>query len=138
MRTDVAYAGVVTLASTATSVAPAGPAIWDMGGIPVPVFPALIGVFAALLVRIIVVTSPRPRPRGLRAYNIAVTLLTMLTAATWITDHQLGAFPSVLTGIGCGALGVGIVELGRSQFMAAIRAGFQTAFSTLSKSDPDR
>jgi len=134
VRLDAVYAGTVTLASTVAAMLPEeGPVVWDFGGILVPVVPSLIGVLAALLVRIIVITSPNQRSRNLGAYNVAVTLLTMLGAATYITDHQLGPGSSFWTGVGCGALGVSIIEIARSQFFAALKAGAQTMFGALLK-----
>jgi len=117
----------------ATALPSEGPVVWDLGGILVPVVPSLIGVLAALLVRIIVVTSPHQRARNLRAYNVAVTLLTMLGAATYITDHQLGPGQSFWTGVACGAAGVSMIELARSQFFSALKAGAQTTLRAMLK-----
>ena len=140
MIREAAYAGVMTAASAvATSKAiPDGPVIFDLGGISVPIVPALIGVLTALLVRIIVITSPKARPQGrnLRAYNISITLLTMLGTAVYVADRQLGPGAAFGTGLGCGALGVGLVELGKSQLGAALRAGLQTVFSTMFSGSP--
>jgi len=36
--------------------------------------------------------------------------------------------------VACGAVGVGMAELARSQFFAALKAGMQTAFSAMGKS----
>jgi hypothetical protein len=132
---DPVYAVVITAASvvsTSAAVRPpiaAGPVMWAIGGIEVPVVAALIGVLATLLVRIIVVTSnTRPR-RNLRAYNVAVTLLTMLGTATWITDNELGPGAAFWTGLGCGALGVSLIEIAKSQMFAALKAGLRTALA---------
>lgn len=120
------YAVAMTIAASVSTAAvrppPIGPVMWDLGGVSVPVVPALIGVLAALLVRIIVVTS-NTRRRNLRAYNVAVTLLTMLGTATWITDHSLGPGAAFWTGLGCGALGVGMIEIAKSQLFTALKTG---------------
>lgn len=139
MKIDTVYAVSATAASTvSTTVAGTGPTVWNLGGIPVPVVPAFIGVLAALLVRVIVITSPTRRNRELYAYNIAITLLTMLGAGVWITDHQLGPGASFWTGVGCGALGVSMVELARSQLFTALQTGLRSMFSALTAVAPPK
>lgn len=137
MSREFAYAALMTAASAVPSInqmaAPSGPVVWDLGGVLVPVVPALIGILATLLVRIIIVTSS-PDRRNLRIYNVSVTLLTMLGTGVWITDAQLGPGAAFWTGIGCGAAGVGLIELSRSQFMGAFRAGLRTMFQAMFKS----
>lgn len=142
MFRETAYAGAMTVASAVSSVMASphignmtGPLIWDAGGIPVPIVPSLIGVLAALLVRIIVVTRSIKR-RNLRIYNVSITLLTMLATAVYISDRQLGPGASFLAGVGCGAAGVGIIELSRSPFFSAMRVGMQAAFQTMFKGPP--
>ncbi len=136
MKIEVVYAATITAATAGVSVAtPPGPVMWDLGGIMVPVVPAVIGILAALLVRIIVITSPSRRADNLKVYNIAVTVLTMLAAAVYITDRALGPGAAFWTGVGCGALGVSIVELARSQMGAALRAGMRSILNADGKKD---
>lgn len=134
MKIAVAYAATITAASAvgASVATPPGPVMWDLGGFGVPVVPSVIAVLSSLLVRIIVITSPARRAQNLKAYNVAVTLLAMLGAAVYVTDNNLGPGSAFWTGVGCGALGVGIVELARSQMGSALRAGLRTMFAAMS------
>ena len=136
MKTDLANAATVTAASAVSAVAAQAnnPVLIDFLGVPVPFLAALTGIFSALLVRIIVVTSTPPG-KNLRAYNVAVTLLAMLGAAVYITDYQLRPGPAFGVGVGFGALGVGIIEIAKSQLGAALRAGGKTMLSALSGAD---
>lgn len=138
MSRELAYAALMTAASAVPPqinqmATQSGPVVWDMGGVLVPVVPALIGILATLLVRIIIVTSSTPPKRNLRIYNVSVTLLTMLGTGVWITDAQLGPGAAFWTGIGCGAAGVGLIELAKSQFIGAFRAGLRTMFQAMFK-----
>jgi hypothetical protein len=58
---------------------------------------------------------------------------TMLGAATYVTDHQFGPGQSFWTGVGCGALGVTMIEIARSQFFAALKEGGQTMLKAMLK-----
>lgn len=133
MRTDLAYAAVGTVAAVAPEAF-----IYNAGGVLVPVVPAIIGMISALMVRIAVVTSPSRKSRFFSAYNISITILTMLGAAVYISDNQLTGGQSFGAGVGCGALGVGIIELGRSQFATAFKAAMQTLLQGMAKGAGDR
>lgn len=136
MIKETAYAGVMTIASAVTTALP-GPVHWNVGGYLVPAVPAIIGILSALLVRIIVVTkTTQPARRNLAIYNWSVTLLTILGAATYITDHQLGPGASFWTGLGCGAMGVGIIELAKSQFLSALKTGMHAVFKAMMTPPP--
>jgi len=121
------------------------PVIWtqDWGGIHVPVVPALIGIVTCLLVRVIVgigspsAPPPAMRPRFLVTYNVAITLLSMIAAAAYISDQKVdGPWPSFLIGLGCGAIGEGFIRIGRTQFAAGLRAGFRAMFEAFYKPPP--
>jgi hypothetical protein len=138
---DSVYAGAATVASTVSVSAGSlsdGPMVLPLGGVPIPIVPAIIGILATILVRVIVVTrSPRTTGRPLRVYNIAVTLLAVLGAVTYISDHNLGPGSAFWTGIGCGAAGVTMVEIGRSKFLSALREGLRVAYETMNKPKTD-
>ena len=144
MKLAGVYAVAMTAASsgTLTAVSPIDqPVIWtqDWGGGPVPVVPALIGIVTCMLVRVIVGIGnpayPPPadkRPRHLLAYNIAVTLLTMLATAAYISDQKVGGpGRSFLIGLGCGAVGEGFIRLGKTQFLMALKAAGRAMLETL-------
>jgi hypothetical protein len=137
---DSVYAGAATVASTVSVSAGSlsdGPIVLPLGGVPIPIVPAIIGILATILVRVIVVTRSPRDGRPLRIYNIAVTLLTVLGAVTYISDHNLGPGSAFWTGIGCGAAGVTMVEIGRSKFLVALREGVRVVYETLNKSKTD-
>lgn len=139
MKLSAAYALLATVASAVSTAKaiPDGPKIfaYDLGGVPVPVVPAIIGILATILVRVIVVTSPGGK-KPLRIYNVAVTCLAALGSVVFISDHSLGPGKAFWVGIGCGAAGVTIVEIAKSQFGAAAREGLKTVFQVLYGSKP--
>lgn len=147
MKLAAGYAAAATAASSGVFTAGKanGPEIWTsyVGGIGLPVVPALIGIITCILVRVIVGVGSPPlpaaiRPRNLITYNIAVTLLAMMGTAAYIADANIsGPGRSFLIGLTCGGIGEGFVRIGRTQFLAGFKAGLRTMIETIYRSrDP--
>jgi hypothetical protein len=106
-----------TSIGTVTADPSTNPVMFDVPGLGwIPVVPMAIGALAALLVRVVIITSS---PHALRSYNVALTLLAMLGAASWISEHQAGPGTSFWIGSGFGAAGVGLIEFSRRFFPMA-------------------
>lgn len=123
-------AGTVTIGAAVTPPTGVEPTFVPFVG-PVPIFAVAIGVLTALLVRWVTMSSDRTK---LWSYNLAVTLLAMIGAATFIIDHQVGPGNSFWVGGSFGATGAGLVGVMRSKIFMAIvegvRAGFIRGVST--------
>jgi hypothetical protein len=106
-------------AVTKTCVAAAG--VYCGLGLEVPVAPTIVAMFAVVLVRVLVWTPARSIP-----WNVAVCLLAMLAAFASVEGSQLSVFRAFWLGVGYGALGVGIIEIGKSAVGTALRDGLRT------------
>jgi hypothetical protein len=74
-----------------------------------------------LLVRLLVWT----RSQSI-LWNVAVCLLAMLAAFATVEGSTLNVFRAFWLGVGYGALGVGIIEVGRTFIGTALRDGLRT------------
>lgn len=123
------HPGAVIYASAATAVTVAAdPGTIDIFGVTVPVIPSLVGVLAVILVRVMVITKSKP---NIWSYNLALTGVCLLGTLVTIVDHRLGPGSSFWVGVGFGALGVGVIEIAKSNFASALRTGLQTMFRAL-------
>ena len=59
-------------------------------------------------------------------WNVAVCLLAMLAAFATVEGSSLNVFRAFWLGVGYGALGVGIIEIGRTAIGTALRDGLRT------------
>lgn len=106
------------------------PVIWDFFGYDFQAGPLIVAVCATLITRLIVSLNTVGRRRML--LDFAVTLLSGLVAALWVQSNDLALLPAGLTGIICGALGVSIISIAKSQAAGAFRAAVQTFLRSLS------
>jgi len=90
-------------------------------GLQVPVAPTVVALFAVLLVRLLVWTRTQSV-----TWNVAVCLLAMLAAFATVEGSTLNVFRAFWLGVGYGALGVGIIEIGRTAIGTALRDGLRT------------
>lgn len=95
-------------------------------GVTLPIVPTAIAVIAVLIVRILVWTKNKSKK-----WNIAVCLLAILAAASTMEGTKISVFQAFWIGVGYGALGVGIIEVGKSTTFKEISARFGEAFSVL-------
>lgn len=95
-------------------------------GLTVPVPQTIIALFAVALVRFITWTKTQSIK-----WNISVLLLAMLAAFATVEGSDMNTLRAFWSGVGYGAMGVGIIEAGKSQFAAALKAGLETVFKSL-------
>ena len=122
---------VYGVASTVFSAATVGAAVAPSAKVPlttvpfvgpVPLFAVAVGVLTAFLVRVVVGQQDKQK---LWSYNLAVTLLAAIGAATFIIDHQVGPGNSFWVGGSFGAAGATTVSVMRSKIFIAIVDGIK-------------
>lgn len=106
-------------AGTKLCVAAAG--VYCGLGLNVPIAPTIVAMFAVAMVRILVWTKTKSL-----VWNGTVCALAMLAAFVTIEGSEYNVFRAFWLGVGYGAIGVGIIEIGKSNLLAALRAGLQT------------
>ncbi len=94
--------------------------------------PLMCGCLAALIVRGIAITTPS-RKKRVMVFEILVTLLSVLLTGTIIYDRQYTIMYSTFTGMGIGALGVGVIGMARTWAKTMLQ---NLAKSYLAASDP--
>lgn len=87
-------------------------------GFTVPLAPTSVALLAVALVRILVWTKTQSI-----AWNLAVCALAMLAAFVTVEGSEINVFRAFWLGVGYGALGVGIIEIGKSALGTALRDG---------------
>lgn len=101
-------------------------------GLSIPIAPTLIAMFAVIMVRVLVWTKDRSI-----VWNLAICGLAMLAAFVTVEGSDMNSFRAFWYGVGYGGLGVGIIEIGRTQLASALRAGLRTVLKSLnSPSEP--
>jgi len=114
-----------TTATVKTCVAVAG--TYCGLGLTVPIFPTLISIFAVGLVRVLVWTKTKSV-----GWNLTVCGLAMLAAFVTVEGSAMNSFRAFWLGVGYGAMGVSIVEVGKSNITAALKSGLETVLRGLS------
>ena len=105
------------------------PVVWSFLGFDFQAGPVIVGVCAVILTRLLITLNSTGRRRII--VDALVCALSALITALWIQAHSLDLLQSGLTGIGFGALGLGILGIAKSQVGAALRVGIQTALKAL-------
>jgi hypothetical protein len=110
---NVATIGLVVGAGAISSTATAGPSplVWAM--------PLITGVIGALLVRAILLATPSKKKRAW-LYETLVTVLSMMVTGVAVSHFQFGIFEAMWTGMGLGALGVGIITASKTAIMTTL------------------
>lgn len=90
-------------------------------GLTVPIAPTVAACLAVVLVRVLVWTKTKSV-----VWNVTVCLLAMLAAGVTVEGSEINVFRAFWLGVGYGGLGVGIIEIGKSNVGAALKAGLQT------------
>ena len=96
--------------------------------------PLLCGCLAALIVRGIAITTPS-RKKRVMVFEILVTLLSVLLTGVTIYDRQYTIMYATFTGMGIGALGVGVISMARTWATTMLQ---NLAKSYLASSDPKK
>ena len=96
--------------------------------------PLMCGCLAALIVRGIAITTPS-RKKRVMVFEVLVTLLSVLLTGTIIYDRQYTIMYSTFTGMGVGALGVGVIGMARTWAKTMLQ---NLAKSYLAASDPKK
>jgi hypothetical protein len=115
----------VAAAGAAVSV----PVVWSFLGFDFQAGPVIVGICAVIITRMLITFTSAGRRR--LVVDVLVTALSALITALWIQAHMLDLLQSGVTGIGFGALGLGIIGAIKSQFATALRVGIQTALRAL-------
>lgn len=96
--------------------------------------PLLCGCLAALIVRGIAITTPS-RKKRVMLFEVLVTLLSVLLTGVTIYDRQYTIMYATFTGMGIGALGVGVIGMARTWATSLLKSMAQ---SYLASSDPKK
>lgn len=128
---------LVAVVTTSASVAPVHEGENPLIIVPligaVPAFAVGVGMFTALLVRVIIITSS---PKRLLTYNVAVTGLAMMGSGSTIISHQMSVGIAFWVGAAFGAAGVGIIEIAKSKFFGSLAEAFKAALNKSGTSGP--
>lgn len=101
-------------------------------GLTIPIFPTIISMFAVIMVRVLIWTKTKSI-----TWNLAVCGLAMLAAFVTVEGSAMNSFRAFWWGVGYGGLGVGIIEIGKSNVVSALKAGFETMFKSLAGTNKD-
>lgn len=102
-------------------------------GLQVPVAPTIVACFAVILVRVLVWTRTQSA-----LWNLAVCALAMLAAFVTVEGSTLNVFRAFWLGVGYGALGVSIIEIGKSAVGTALRDGLRTVAKGVLGGEPKK
>lgn len=102
-------------------------------GLQVPVAPTIVACFAVILVRVLVWT----RTQSI-LWNLTVCALAMLAAFVTVEGSTLNVFRAFWLGVGYGALGVSIIEIGKSAVGTALRDGLRTVAKGVLGGEPKK
>ena len=102
-------------------------------GLQVPVAPTIVAVAAVGLVRILVWTRTQSV-----VWNLTVCALAMLAAFATVEGSTINVFRAFWLGVGYGALGVGIIEIGKSAVGTALRNGLRTVAKGVLGPEPEK
>lgn len=125
-----AATGAVVSTLPAASV----PVTWDFLGYSYHPGPVLIAIFAVAITRAIVFLQTTGRRQV--ALDVLISMLCALVAALWTQAHSLDLLQAGLTGIGTGAIGIGIIGIAKGQIGAAFRTGLQAMLRALAGGSP--
>lgn len=118
-------------AITKTCAAAAG--VYCGLGLQVPVAPTIVACFAVILVRVLVWTRTQSV-----LWNLTVCALAMLAAFVTVEGSTLNVFRAFWLGVGYGALGVSIIEIGKSAIGTALRDGLRTVAKGVLGGEPKK
>lgn len=108
-----------------------------LGGVEVvtlPLGPAIIALLVTLLVRLIIMT--RARKSSVR-FEVLVTALAMvMVLATCDGRSDMTAVSGAAIGLGYGALGVGIIEIGKSKLGGILGEAFRFILRSMLDTKP--
>lgn len=110
------------------------PVTYDFLGYPYHPGPVLIAIIAVAITRAIVFLQTTGRRQIV--LDVFVSLLCALVAALWTQAHSLDLLQAGLTGIGSGAIGIGIIGIVKGQIGAAFRTGIQAMLRSLAGTPP--
>jgi hypothetical protein len=96
-------------------------------GLNFAVAPVLIGLSAAFLVRAPFIKLSSDKV----VMEISLTMLAMLGTFVTIADHNTGPGNAFWCGIGFGSLGSGMIEIGKSVAIDALKSRAQAAVKVL-------
>lgn len=102
-------------------------------GFTVPLAPTFVALLAVVLVRILVWTKTQSI-----AWNLTVCALAMLAAFVTVEGSTLNVFRAFWLGVGYGALGVSIIEIGKSAVGTALRDGLRTVAKGVLGGEPKK
>jgi hypothetical protein len=91
-------------------------------GLSVPIAPTIVALFAVVMVRVLVWTKNKGT-----GWNITVCALAMLAAFVSVEGSAMNVFRAFWLGVGYGAIGVGIIEMGKSAVLDNLRAALKGA-----------
>lgn len=94
----------------------------SLGGLGFEAAPVMIGLSAALLVRV-----PLIKPHSRVLSEISFTMLGMLGSFVTIVDQHSGPGPAFWWGIGYGAIASSLAEIGKSAMWSGVQSRLQAA-----------
>jgi small neutral amino acid transporter SnatA (MarC family) len=101
------------------------PVVWSFLGFDIQAGPAIVGVCAVIITRLIVTLNSKGRRRI--ALDVLVTALCALLTLLWIQAHTLDLLKSGVTGIGIASAGLGMIGIAKSALLGPLRAGIRAA-----------
>jgi hypothetical protein len=95
-------------------------------GLEVPIAPTIVACMAVAMVRALVWT----RTKSI-VWNIIVCALAVLAVFATLEGSHTSVFQGFWLGVGYGGIGVGIIEIGKSNLLAALQEGLRSVMKTL-------
>lgn len=124
------------LQSAAGAAAAVPPVVWNLFGLgyPFEAGPFVVSVLMVLITRLCIYLNTKGRRQVF--LDAAVTFLCCMIAALWTQAHSLNLLPAAISAMTIAGIGYGLIGIGKSQLLAALRSGVGEFFKGMADLPP--
>lgn len=124
------------LQSAAGAAAAVPPVVWNLFGLgyAFEAGPFVVSILMVLITRLCIYLNTKGRRQVF--LDAAVTFLCCVIAALWTQAHTLALLPAAISAMTIAGIGYGLIGIGKSQFVAALRGGVEVFFRGMAASTP--
>lgn len=117
--------GLVAASATVGMAGAVAPAPWSLAWFA-GFMPVVVAVIVVIITRELI--EEKSRVKNTRKYNILLMALCAIVTAGLVREYELGVVSAILTGLGVGTTGIGILAWGKP-LLAALLSKAQSALS---------
>ena len=112
------------------------PVVWNLFGLGYrfEAGPFVVSILVVLITRLCVYLNTKGSKQVF--LDAAVTFLCCVIAALWTQAHSLNLLPAAVSAMTIAGIGYGLIGIGKSQFLAAVRGGFDTFVKGMASDAP--